>query len=306
MSIDYIKDLLLILAPLFIGSLIPIKQKVIHKIIEKGMSFLVFFIIFVMGIGLGQMPNLFKEIGNIFMSVLCFVIVLHACNLIFLWHYGKKNIGLIKDANKNEQSSMWSMLWFSAQLILTLVIGFIIGYLTKNSIHFDHQVSNYLLMILLFLVGIQLRNSGIPMRHILLNKHGTITAILFITSCFVGGIICALILGLPINQGLALASGFGWYSLSGLVLQDAFGPVLGSIAFLNDISREFIAFLFIPVIMRSSPCTSIGIGGATSLDFTLPIIQRSGGLSVVPVAISFGFIVNLLAPVFLVLFSKLS
>lgn len=42
---------------------------------------------------------------------------------------------------------------------------------------------------------------------------------------------------------------------------------------------------------------AIGYGGATALDFTLPVIQKSGGIQVVPVAIVSGFILSLLGPI---------
>ncbi len=300
----HFKDLFFILAPLFIGCLLPVRNKLVHKLIEKILSFLVYFILFLMGIGLGQVPDLFQEIGTIFLSVLCFMLVINGCNILALWQYGKKHLALAQIPEHNSQLSFLAMVWSSLQLAGVVVIGFVLGLATKNSWHFDNQISNYALMVLLLLIGIQLRNSGIPMRQVLLNKHGMMTAVLFVVSSLIGGVICALILGLPVYQGLAIASGFGWYSLSGIILQEAFGPVLGSVAFLNDMGREFIALLAIPLLMRHSPCTAVGIGGATSLDFTLPIIQRSGGLSIIPVAISFGFLVNLLAPVLMIILSS--
>ncbi|MGL5093000.1 MAG: lysine exporter LysO family protein, partial [Aeromonas sobria] len=98
-------------------------------------------------------------------------------------------------------------------------------------------------------------------------------------------------------HGLALSSSFGWYSLSGILVADKLGPVLGSAAFINDLGRELIAILIIPVLMRRHPSAAIGYGGATALDFTLPVIQKSGGIQVVPVAIVSGFILSLLGPI---------
>lgn len=43
-----------------------------------------------------------------------------------------------------------------------------------------------------------------------------------------------------------MASGFGWYSLSGILLTESFGPVIGSAAFFNDLARELIAIMLIP------------------------------------------------------------
>ena len=37
-------------------------------------------------------------------------------------------------------------------------------------------------------------------------------------SALAGGALAAYLLGLPTKMGLAIASGYGWYSLSGIVL----------------------------------------------------------------------------------------
>ena len=82
-------------------------------------------------------------------------------------------------------------------------------------------------------------------------------------------------------------------------------PETEVLALFNDLLREFTALLCIPMFMRRYPSAAVGLGGATSLDFTLPIIQQSGGLKVVPLAISFGFIINIVSPVLMVGFSAL-
>ena len=102
-----------------------------------------------------------------------------------------------------------------------------------------------------------------------------------------------------------MASGYGWYSLSGIVMTSAYGAEWGSVALLNDLLREFFALVVIPLLMRRFPSAAVGIGGATSLDVTLPVIQQSGSLAVVPMAISFGFIVNIVSPILMVVFSAM-
>ena len=64
-----------------------------------------------------------------------------------------------------------------------------------------------------------------------------------------------------------------------------------------DTSRFLLdlnGFLPLPFIITEP---AIGYGGATALDFTLPVIQKSGGIQVVPVAIVSGFILSLLGPI---------
>ncbi|MGL5045768.1 MAG: lysine exporter LysO family protein, partial [Plesiomonas sp.] len=165
------------------------------------------------------------------------------------------------------------------------------------------KASEYALIFLLWLIGIQLRNSNMPLRQILLNRRGLLIAVVVLISSLLGGLIAALLLGLPINKGLAIASGFGWYSLSGIMLTDALGPVLGSAAFFNDLLRELVAIMIIPLLVRRYSMSAVGIGGATAMDFTLPVIQKSGSVQLVPAAIVSGFILSLSAPVFMALFA---
>lgn len=104
-------------------------------------------------------------------------------------------------------------------------------------------------------------------------------------------------------QGLAMGSGFGWYSLTGILISDSFGPMYGSASLIIELLRELLALIFIPVLIKSRPCTAIGFAGATAMDFTLPIIQTTGGIRCVPVAIVSGFLLSLLVPVCILAFA---
>ena len=50
--------------------------------------------------------------------------------------------------------------------------------------------------------------------------------------------------------------------------------------------------------------TAIGYTGATAIDCTLSIIQKAGGVEVLPLAFSFGFITNIAPPILLVFFTS--
>ena len=191
----------------------------------------------------------------------------------------------------------------SLKLCGVVIVGFLLGLSQWEWLQFAAKGSELALIFLLFLVGIQLRNSGMTLRQIVLNRRGTIVAFVVAISALLGGALAALLIGLPVKTGLAMASGFGWYSLSGILLTDAFGPVIGSAAFFNDLARELVAIMLIPTLVRSSRSTALGLCGATSMDFTLPVLQRSGGLEMVPAAIVHGFLLSLLAPVLIAFFS---
>jgi uncharacterized membrane protein YbjE (DUF340 family) len=179
-----------------------------------------------------------------------------------------------------------------------VVLGYGLGFGAKASA----QWAEWALMLLLLAVGCQLRNAGIPLRRVLLNRQGLGIASTVIVTSLVAGLALIPFIRLPWSDVMALTSGFGWYSLSAIVIGDALGPLWGGAAFLNDMGRELVALMIIPLLMQVRPAMALGYGGATTMDFTLPVIQRSGGLGAVPVAMASGFILSLLSPVMMALF----
>lgn len=297
-----IYGLMIAFLPLFIGYLFPIKNQTILMWNNKIVTYCLYLILFVMGIAIGQLESLadtLPQIGSIALSV---SIILHLCNIICLVIYEKYSPMKRDTLSKKVSLSRGRLLLDSLVLCITVFLGGVVGFSLKGIVDFPLHTSTYVLVVMIFCVGVQLRNSGIPIKEVFLNKRGIIVSIIFMLSGLVGGVVAAYILDLPLTRSLALASGFGWYSLSSVLLNDAWGPVYGSIAFFNDLSRELFCLFTIPFFMRFFPSTAVSLGGATSLDCTLPIIQKSGGIQMVPLAISFGFIINLAVPFLLALF----
>jgi uncharacterized membrane protein YbjE (DUF340 family) len=77
------------------------------------------------------------------------------------------------------------------------------------------RLSEWALMLLLLLIGVQMRNSGMRLRQILLNPWGMKIAFTVIISSWLGSVLAAQLLGMPLSHALALSSSFGWYSLWG-------------------------------------------------------------------------------------------
>ena len=50
------------------------------------------------------------------------------------------------------------------------------------------------------------------------------------------------------GPGAAIASGMGWYSLSGVTIGRLGGAELGSIAFMSNLMREIFSFVLIPIL----------------------------------------------------------
>ena len=303
LSFIMLESLLIILVPMVIGYAIKIKEtKILHQF-GKITMLLLYLILFIMGISLGQLDNLAQQLPQIGIYALTFIVFIQGLTFLGLFLYDKLfPQPLAKTTDK--MPSRWRIVLDSLKLCLVVLIGFFIGLWGKGWVNLPFGSSTYVLVVLIFCVGIQLRNNGISIRAVFFNRRGMITGIIFVLTSLLGGIIGAQVLNVPIVQGLAVSSGLGWYSLSSVTLNNAWGPIWGSIAFFNDLSRELISLFIVPLFMQQYRSTAIGYTGATAIDCTLPIIQKAGGVEVLPLAFSFGFITNIAPPVLLVFFTS--
>ncbi|MEZ3498067.1 lysine exporter LysO family protein [Pantoea sp. KPR_PJ] len=294
--------LVIILLPLIIGWLLPLRQPTVLRIVNRLLGWMVYIILFFMGISLAFLDNLSRNLLSVFHIALISALAILLCNLLALrllekrcpWQHKHKQEAL---------PSRWRMVFDSLTLCGVVVLGFLAGLTPLSFLRHAATASEYALILLLFLVGLQLRGSGMTLRQILLNRRGMMVSVVVLLSALSGGAIAAALLGLPLKTGLALASGFGWYSLSGILMTESFGPVIGSAAFFNDLLRELVAIMLIPGLIARHRSSALGLCGATAMDFTLPVLQRAGGNEIVPAAIVHGFVMSLLAPLLIAFFS---
>ncbi|PHM74635.1 lysine exporter LysO family protein [Xenorhabdus kozodoii] len=296
--------LLIILLPLTLGYLIHLNNKPILTLVHRLLNAMVYIILILMGISLAMLENLGSNLLFILLYATTFFLCIFIINVLALLLLDRRNPWMGNAHKQEKPPSRLHMALDSVKLCGALASGFLIGLTGWSWFHFSSRASEIALIFLLFLVGVQLRNNGMNLKQTLLNRRGMITAIVVAGSSLLGGVLAAFLLGLPTKTGLAIASGYGWYSLSGILISDAYGPVLGSTAFFNDLARELASIMLIPMLINRYRATALGLTGATSIDFTLPILQRCGGVSIVPAAIVHGFILSLLTPLFIAFFTR--
>lgn len=293
-----------ILVPMLVGFCICVPKRCL-LVLDRFLNFLVYFVLFLIGVSLSRVDNLWSQLNGILVYVLVLFALLMVFNILALVLFDWYQPWRVNVRQENVRQKM--SFWLGLKQPVVVLFGLLFGLMLPESFVLPEQASLYVVMLLIFVVGIQLRSNGIPLRQVLLNIRGMQISVVFVLSCMLAGLLFSCCFDeVTWQQGLALSSGFGWYSLSGIVMTQAYGPTWGSVALLNDLLREFFALAWISVLMRRSPSAGVGIGGATSLDFTLPVIQSAGGLEVVAPAISFGFVVNLVAPVLMLVFSAYS
>ena len=184
-------------------------------------------------------------------------------------------------------------------LLSVLAAGFIVGLFVPLVPEADGSwIITAILYLLLAVIGIGLSASGVDLREIVRHPDLFILPAGTAAGSLLGGLAVGLLMGIRPGTSLALASGFGWYSLSGVILTRLDGPMTGSIAFLSNMLREVMSLVLIPLLARTRfPHLAIGSGGATSMDVTLIITYQSLGEWSIPYCLVSGGILSLMVPI---------
>ena len=205
-----------------------------------------------------------------------------------------------------KQVSFLSHLKDPLRLFAFVAAGFFSGLLLPAGGFTGAEISTWMLRALLLSIGMDLTAGGVSFRAVLASKRTLLLPLGTAAGSLLGGLLMVPLFGLAPSETLAVSSGFGWYSLSGVLISDMGNPFLGSVAFMANILRETIALLAIPFLGEARlPWLAVGVGGATSMDVTLPLIERSCGAEIVPLSIASGAVLSLLVPVLVPLFYNL-
>jgi uncharacterized membrane protein YbjE (DUF340 family) len=153
-----------------------------------------------------------------------------------------------------------------------------------------------MLDVLILLIGIDL---GISLSVDELKKLGKKSIVLpagTLLGSLLGGAVGALMLGISLKWGLAIGAGCGWYSITGPLIAQ-YSPVYGAMGFLANLLREILTIVLYPAAIKwIPPEKAVVMGGATTMDTTLPIITKFGGRETALVAFVHGFILTAVVP----------
>jgi len=194
-------------------------------------------------------------------------------------------------------------------IVAFFIAGIIVGvtHLLPPMSSLGH-VSLVTLYALIFLVGFMIGNDAeIFKKFKRLNRLYMLLPLMTIVGTLAGCAITTLLLPhRSLSECLAVGSGMGYYSLSSVLITQYKGAELGTVALLANIVREVITLLGAPLMVRwFGKLAPISVGGATTMDTTLPIITRACGKDLVIVSIFHGFIVDFSVPLLVTFFAGL-
>lgn len=280
--------------------------------VERLTSWTLYFLILAMGLRIGRTEEVASGFARIGLAALGYAAATVLGTVLALWplfSLFSRPGSLARRAADAEKAAPQRPAGGSSRLRLGLLaaplkllgllgLGLLIGRLAPVGASIrGAAVTNGILYALLFLIGISLRRSGFKPRE-LLDPSLWILPVGTLAGSLAGGLALALLIGQRAGRGLSLAAGFGWYSLSGVLLIQLDGPALGATAFLANLMRESLSLLLIPLLARTRfPFLAIGVGGATSMDVTLPLIEIHCGPRAVPFAVASGATLSVLVPV---------
>lgn len=177
-------------------------------------------------------------------------------------------------------------------LLSAVILGLILGRIFRFTL--PDWSTEVILYALVFFVGLDLSKEKIErkfMHRIAVAVFSTILGTLnfaFVSSFF-----------LPLKklEVLAAASGFGWYSLSAILITSSYSAYLGSISFFSNVLRELMGIVLIPFGIKISKLGTISVAGATSMDTLLGLVASYSDRETALISFGHGFIVSMLVPV---------
>jgi uncharacterized membrane protein YbjE (DUF340 family) len=193
----------------------------------------------------------------------------------------------------------------SLLIVLCFVAGLLLSHFGGLPDALLHQnISTYILYVLMFIVGVGI---GADLAAFKTLKQYNLKLLLVpgavVVGSLAGGALSGLLLpGLTARESMAVGAGFGYYSLSSVLISQMHSDTLATLALLSNVLREILTLLLAPVMATLfGQLAPIAAGGATAMDTTLPVIVRVSGSHYALIALFSGTVLTVLVP-FLVTF----
>ncbi|HHV71771.1 MAG TPA: lysine exporter LysO family protein [Clostridia bacterium] len=194
-------------------------------------------------------------------------------------------------------------------IIGAVLLGIITGsFLQSSGINIDiSQIACLILYFLIFCVGLDLgKNRKIVQDIQQLGTKAFLIPFNVAVGSILGSALFGLFLKLPFNEASAIGAGLGWYSFSSIIIAQTYSVEIAALAFLTNVAREILTIILIPILAKNKNSSLlIAPGGATTMDTTLPLINKYGGRQAAILGFINGFILSLLVVILVPILIKL-
>lgn len=194
-------------------------------------------------------------------------------------------------------------------ILLSIAAGILCGMTILPDSFAPHMdtFTTIALNILILFVGIDIGMNKHIFRDV--KKHGLLLVLVpasIIVGSVIGSLITSVLVDYDVNISLAIGAGYGWYSLSGILLTKLHSAEVGAISFMTNVFREIFAIISIPFLAKYlNNYTAIAPAGAASMDTMLPVVSRFTSPEVVVVSFFNGVVLSSLVPLLVPFFYSL-
>lgn len=233
-----------------------------------------------------------------------------------LWHYSFHQVAPpAPDLEAAAQVTSQGGARFSLVIVGTFTVGLLLGIFTPAARWVEAwPLAVWALYLLMLAVGITIGSDTATLRSVVRQPKRSLLVPLATILGSWGGVtimwgVLQLAGGRPMlwSDAMAVGSGQGYYSLSGVLLAELRGAEIGTIGLLANITREMLTVVGAAwMVRRFSPLGPICSGGATTMDVSLPGIIRYCGPQYLALAVLQGVIADLSVPLMVPFFAGLA
>jgi uncharacterized membrane protein YbjE (DUF340 family) len=164
-----------------------------------------------------------------------------------------------------------------------------------------------MLCLLLFVIGLDMsQNRSVVAQAKKLGWKMLLLPFFIAAGSILGALFISFFIGMDPRYAMAIGAGFGWYSLSGIMLTGLVGAQVGTMALLSNVFREMLSIIIMPLVVRLfGRLVAIAPGGATTMDTTLPVVVRYAGSEMSVISFVSGFTLSMLVIVLVPFFATL-
>lgn len=291
----------------FIASKLRNKKEMLEGPVNNGLTVMMYFIVFIMGIRMGSNEQIIENLGTIGIQAVIISILTIAFSVLFVTIMRKvmkidKYGDVIAAPHSNDNMSamaeveefleeeevskssenLKTTLYIAIDVVIAMLIGFfaIRRIFAENYEIFDAVSSNAIvagLSIMISFVGLSLGLDGTVISK--LKETGIkvlIVPVMMIFGTTFAGVVFSLITEFSMKEALAICWGFGWYTYAPGIIAEAGYVIASAVSFLHNVIRETIGIIGIPLFAQKfGYLESTTIPGIASMDVCMPIIERS-------------------------------
>lgn len=260
-----------------------------------------------LGIKLGADEEVISSLGQIGWAAFLITAAAMAGSLLCLWLLRRFVLKLDRwgrpagssggeDGGVRKKADNSLTKWIVAAVALGMLAGYFV--LPEQVAAYCGSVIDFGLYLLLLMVGLDMGRQGTMIADI---KAAGFKTLLVPAAVAVGSLgaaaLAGLVLSLGVKDSVAVASGFGWYSLAPTLLAP-YSLSVSAVCFLSNVMREVFAILAIPFVARHVGYVEcVALPGAAAMDTVLPVVVGATHERVAIYSFASGVILSLAVPV---------